>query len=120
MAQSQGLIQAEAIRVGRPQLPPTLAIQEVGGVRKTIQRGIEELLASPAPRSEAKRTRSLSPVSWSEPTAAAATAIAVSPRTALGEAGDMFVRHGAGWVLAETTETYGQNTCSRAAPSPAK
>src|SRR5579871_2026584 len=56
MAQSQGLIAAESIRVGRPQLPPMLVIQEEGGIRKTVQRGIEETVKLLRRASEAKRT----------------------------------------------------------------
>jgi altronate hydrolase len=108
MAQNQGLIIAEKIRVGRPQLPPTLVIQEEGGIRKTVQRGIEETCKLLRRAAEARRTpQPLSGLIVGTNCGGSDGNSGITANPALGMAGDEFVRHGAGWVLAETTETYG-------------
>lgn len=108
LAQNQGLIQAEQIRVGRPQLPPTVIIQEEGGIRKAVNRGIEETLKLLKRASEARRTpQPLSSLIIGTNCGGSDGNSGITANPALGIAGDEFVKHGAGWVLAETSETYG-------------
>ncbi|HZO88703.1 MAG TPA: altronate dehydratase family protein [Chthonomonadaceae bacterium] len=108
LAQNQGLIKAEQIRAGRPQLPPVVVIQEAGGIRKAINRGVEETLKLLKKASEARRTpQPLSGLIVGTNCGGSDGNSGITANPALGMAGDEFVRHGAGWVLAETTETYG-------------
>lgn len=108
VAQNAGLIQAEEIRIGKPQLPPMLSIQDEGGIRKTVLRGIEELVPLLRRASEAKRTpQPVSGLIVGTNCGGSDGNSGITANPALGIAGDEFVRHGAGWVLAETTETYG-------------
>jgi altronate hydrolase len=108
MAQNQGLIRAESLRVGRPQSPSTLIIQEEGGIRKTVQRGIKETVQLLKRASEATRTEQpISGLIVGTNCGGSDGNSGITANPALGMAGDEFVRHGAGWVLAETTETYG-------------
>jgi altronate hydrolase len=116
----KGLIHANEIRTGRPQLPPIVVIQEEGGIRKAVKRGIEETLKLLAQASEVRRT--------SQPVAGLTVGTncggsdgnsGITANPALGLAGDEFVRQGAGWVLAETTETYGaEHLLTRRAVTP--
>lgn len=108
LAQNQGLIKAEAIRMGRPQMPPNITIQESGGVRKSIQLGIEETIKLLKQAQEAKRTtQSVSNIIVGTNCGGSDGNSGVTANPALGMAGDLFVQQGAGWVLAETSETYG-------------
>jgi altronate hydrolase len=108
LAQSQGLIAAEQIRTGRPQLPPMVIIQEAGGVRKAVNQGIEETQKLLKRASEVQRTpQPLSGLIVGTNCGGSDGNSGITANPALGMAGDEFVRHGAGWVLAETTETYG-------------
>ena len=108
LAQNQGLIAAEQIRVGRPQLPPVVVLQDAGGVRKAVERGVEETLKLLRRASESKRTpQPLSSLIVGTNCGGSDGNSGITANPALGAAGDEFVRHGAGWVLAETTETYG-------------
>jgi altronate hydrolase len=108
LAQNSGLIRPGSIPTGRPQLPPTLVIQEEGGVRKTIQRGVEETVKLLKRASEAKRTQqSIAHLVVGTNCGGSDGNSGITANPAGGEAGDLFVRQGAGWVLAETSETYG-------------
>jgi altronate hydrolase len=108
LAQSGGLIKLDQISAGRPQLPPTVIIQEEGGIRKAINRGVEETLKLLRRASEAKRTpQPLSGLIVGTNCGGSDGNSGITANPAVGVAGDEFVRHGAGWVLAETTETYG-------------
>lgn len=120
LAQQQGLIAAEQIRVGRPQLPPVVVIQEEGGIRKAVNRGIEETLKLLKQASEAKRTpQPLSGLIVGTNCGGSDGNSGITANPALGVAGDEFVRYGAGWVLAETTETYGaEHLLTRRAVTP--
>ena len=108
MAQNTGLIKANEIRVGRPEMPTTLVMQDEGGVRKTINRGVEEVEKLLRKASAIRRT--IQPVSSlivGTNCGGSDGNSGVTANPALGLAGDEFVRQGAGWVLAETSETYG-------------
>lgn len=108
LAQNTGLIAVEQIRVGRPQLPPVVTIQEAGGVRKAVLQGIEATRRLLQRASEARRTpQPLSGLQIGTNCGGSDGNSGITANPALGAAGDAFVRYGAGWVLAETTETYG-------------
>ncbi len=108
MMQHGGLITAEQLLAGKPELPTTIIIQDEGGFRKAVNRGVEETLKLLKRASQAKRTE--------QPIAGMVVGTncggsdgnsGITANPAVGVAGDEFVRHGAGWVLAETSETYG-------------
>jgi len=120
MAQKEGLVRANEIALGRPQLPPTVIIQEEGGIRKAVNRGIEETLKLLRRASEAKRTpQPLSGLIIGTNCGGSDGNSGITANPALGVAGDEFVKHGAGWVLAETSETYGaEHLLTRRAVTP--
>lgn len=108
LVQNQGLVRAQEIRWGRPELPPTITIQEAGGIRKAIAQGIEETVKLLKRAGEAKRTtQSAAGILVGTNCGGSDGNSGVTANPALGFAGDEFVRQGAGWVLAETSETYG-------------
>lgn len=108
LAQNEGLIKAESIRMGRPQVPPTVVIQEEGGVRRAVQKGIEEVTKLLRQASDARRTpQPVSGLLVGTNCGGSDGNSGITANPAVGAAGDEFVRYGAGWVLAETTETYG-------------
>ena len=108
LAQNRGLIRADQIGAGRPQLPPIVVIQDEGGVRKAVSRGIEETVKLLKQAGEAKRTpQPVSGLIVGTNCGGSDGNSGITANPALGVAGDEFVRHGAGWVLAETSETYG-------------
>jgi len=108
LIQHGGLITPEQLLSGRPQLPPMIIIQDEGGIRKAVNRGVEETVkllkkAAQAPRSE----QPIAGLVIGTNCGGSDGNSGITANPALGVAGDEFVRHGAGWVLAETTETYG-------------
>ena len=108
MAQNNGLIKREQILAGRSQLPPMVIIQEEGGIRKSILKGIEETYKLLRRASEVRRTQQLiSGLIVGTNCGGSDGNSGITANPALGMAGDEFVKHGAGWVLAETSETYG-------------
>lgn len=120
LAQNEGLIAAEQIRAGRPQRPPVLLIQESGGIRKAVAQGVEETLKLLRQASAARRTpQPVSRLLVGTNCGGSDGNSGVTANPAVGEAGDLFVRQGAGWVLAETTETYGaEHLLTRRAVTP--
>ncbi len=108
MAQNNGLIKVESISPGRPQPPPMVIIQDEGGIRKSIVKGIEETYKLLKRANEAKRTQlPISGLIVGTNCGGSDGNSGITANPALGLAGDEFVKHGAGWVLAETSETYG-------------
>ena len=108
LAQQGGLIKPDQLLHGRPQLPPMIIIQEEGGVRKAVNRGVEEAIK--LLRRASKERRTTQPISGllvGTNCGGSDGNSGITANPALGIAGDEFVKHGAGWVLAETTETYG-------------
>jgi altronate hydrolase len=108
LARNQGLISADDLAHPRPELPPIISIQDCGGVRKTVERGMEIGLKLLRRASEARRT----PVSISELVVGTNCGGSdgnslITANPALGVAGDELVRHGGTWLIAETPETYG-------------
>lgn len=121
MAKNQGLISPDAIGTGRPPSPPTtLVMQDIGGVRKTVARGIEETLKLLRVANTARRTQQpISALVVGTNCGGSDGNSGITANPALGLAGDEFVRQGAGWVLAETTETYGaEHLLTRRAVTP--
>ena len=120
MAQNGGLIRPSSLTKGRSELPPILIIQEEGGVRKTVLKGVEETVKLLKRASAAKRSeQSIANLLIGTNCGGSDGNSGITANPALGDAGDEFVRHGAGWVLAETTETYGaEHLLTRRAVTP--
>lgn len=105
-----GLMQLGGVKKREPDdsLPMILNIQEVGGVRKTVDRAVgvlrELLVHADAARRE--------PIPLSElflglQCGGSDGASGITANPALGYASDLLVAHGGGSVLAETPEVYG-------------
>lgn len=120
MAHNGGLISAESLLKGRPELPPMITIQEAGGIQKAIAAGIEETVKLLKKASAARRTpQPISGLIVGTNCGGSDGNSGVTANPAVGVAGDEFVRHGAGWVLAETSETYGaEHLLTRRAVTP--
>ncbi|MDE2127597.1 MAG: altronate dehydratase [Armatimonadetes bacterium] len=120
LASNTGLIRAGELGT-HPQRPRGIVIQEEGGVARTIARGAEAL--EPLLRQAAAAVRTTQPaaalvIGTNCGGSDGASGITANP--ALGHAGDLFVAQGSGWVLAETSETYGaEHLLTRRAISPA-
>lgn len=108
LVQDQKLIAPESIGKRRPAPPPILTIQQIGGVRKTVEAGFEEALRLLRRANERRRTpQPLSGLIVGTNCGGSDGASGITANPALGVAGDEMVRHGAAWILAETSETYG-------------
>ncbi len=120
LAQNGGLIRPESLTQPRSELPPILIIQEEGGIRKTVLKGIEETLKLLKRAAQAKRTeQSIANLLVGTNCGGSDGNSGITANPALGDAGDEFVKYGAGWVLAETTETYGaEHLLTRRAVTP--
>lgn len=106
LLRDQGLGSSGGRRTRPPM--PVISIQRCGGVRRAVERGIEEAVKLLRCADGFRRTT----VPVSELVVAtncggsdAWSGITANP--ALGTAGDELIRHGGTWVLGETTETYG-------------
>jgi altronate hydrolase len=85
-----------------------LTIQQAGGVRKAVQAAMDQAL--PLLRQANARRRVAFPIAHlaiGTNCGGSDGNSGITANPALGLAGDRFVAHGATWVLAETTETYG-------------
>lgn len=108
LVQNQKLISPQSIGTGRPAPPPILTIQETGGVRKTVEAGFREALKLLKHANDARRTRlPISDLIVGTNCGGSDGNSGITANPALGITGDEMVRHGAAWLLAETTETYG-------------
>jgi altronate hydrolase len=108
LVQNTGLVPADSISIGHVEAPPIFVIQETGGVRKTTQVGVEATLKLLRRANQARRTDCpVSELIVGTNCGGSDGNSGITANPALGLAGDMFVRQGAGWVLAETPETYG-------------
>jgi len=108
VAQNQKLISPQSISLGRPAPPPILTIQQTGGIRKTVEAGFEEALKLLKMANEARRTPQLvSGLIVGTNCGGSDGNSGITANPALGITGDEMVRHGAAWLLAETSETYG-------------
>ena len=110
LQESQGLVQLGGATRREPDesLPMVLNIQEVGGVRKTVNKAVGVMRELMVHADSARRE----PISISELTLGlqcggsdGASGITANP--ALGYASDLLVAYGGGSVLAETPEVYG-------------
>jgi altronate hydrolase len=100
------LLEAYGIRPG-PQFR-TLVMQEVGGTRRTIERGIEVLKEMlPAANSFRREPASASELALALQCGGSDGYSGVSANPALGYCADLLVRNGGTAVLAETPEIYG-------------
>lgn len=120
LLQNTRLIPLSDVASGRKEIPPILSIQDNGGVRRTVLAGVEQTLKLLRRANDVKRA----PCSVSELIVGVNCGgsdgnSGITANPALGLAGDEFVKQGAGWVLAETTETYGaEHLLTRRAVTP--
>ncbi len=110
LQESHGLIQLGGASKREPDdsLPMVLNIQEVGGVRKTVNKAVGVLRELLAHANAVQRV----PIPLSElilglQCGGSDGASGITANPALGVASDLLVAHGAGSVLAETPEVYG-------------
>jgi altronate hydrolase len=108
LVQSQQLISVGSIGRSRPEPPAILTIQETGGVRKTVEAAFEHALKLLRVANECQRTpQPVSELIIGTNCGGSDGNSGITANPALGAAGDEFVRHGAAWLIAETSETYG-------------
>lgn len=117
LADSEHLVQIDVPGQDKGPLPLILNMQDVGGIRKTVRRGVE-ILANMLPEvDKARRT----PIPVSELILGTNCGgsdgnSGVTANPALGFASDLLVAHGGTTVLAETPEIYGgEHTLTRRA-----
>lgn len=103
---SQGLVQLDG--VGKPNTPPMLSMQDLGGTAKTIEAGIKTL-AQLLPRANDVKRVSIpaSEIILGTNCGGSDGNSGITANPALGVASDMLVAAGGTSVLAETTEIYG-------------
>lgn len=108
LARAGGLIPTGELAGGRPEGPPILSIQGSGGVRKTIERGVEVGLQLLRRANECRRTpQPIGDLIVGTNCGGSDGNSGITANPALGVAGDELVRHRGTWLIAETTETYG-------------
>ncbi|MBI4588954.1 MAG: altronate dehydratase, partial [Candidatus Rokubacteria bacterium] len=108
--QAEVLMERQKLAVpGHPERQPTvLTIQESGGVRKTVEKGIEAVLKLLPKADEARRTRQpISELILATNCGGSDGNSGITANPALGWAVDELVRYGGTAVLAETPEIYG-------------
>ncbi|MFN0056199.1 MAG: UxaA family hydrolase [Planctomycetales bacterium] len=119
LAESEGLHQIDLPGQAKPPLPLILNMQDVGGIRKTVDRGVATLREM-LPEVDKSRRQPI-PVSeliLGTNCGGSDGNSGVTANPALGFASDLLVAHGATTVLAETTEIYGgEHTLTRRAVS---
>ncbi len=109
---NQAVVMVERQRMavpGHPERQPTiLTIQESGGVRKTVEKGLEAVLGLLPRADEARRTRQpVSELLLATNCGGSDGNSGITANPALGWAVDELVRYGGTGVLAETPEIYG-------------
>ncbi len=110
LQESHGLVQLNGANRREPDdsLPMVLNIQEVGGVRKTVEKAVGVLRELLSHANEAKREPlPLSELILGLQCGGSDGASGITANPALGVASDLLVAHGGGSVLAETPEIYG-------------
>ncbi len=86
----------------------SLGIQDAGGVGKAIERGVEVLARAAGPAADERREAiPVSDLTVGTNCGGSDANSGITANPALGLAGDALVSAGAGWALAETTETFG-------------
>ena len=95
-------------RFGRRRSLPILGIQQIGGVRRTVEVGVEICVRLLEEANRARRsTQPLSRLVIGTNCGGSDAYSGITANPALGLAGDEMVRRGATWVLAETPEVCG-------------
>lgn len=108
LAQNQKLISPQSLADARPAPPPILTIQQTGGVRKTVDAAFAEALKLLKRANECRRTpQPVSGLIVGTNCGGSDGNSGITANPALGVTGDEMARHGAAWILAETSETYG-------------
>ena len=108
LVEDENLITLDSIGRARPAAPAIFTIQETGGVRRTVEAGFQEGLKLLRQANDARRTpQPLSQLIIGTNCGGSDGNSGITANPALGRAGDEFVRHGAAWLIAETSETYG-------------
>jgi altronate hydrolase len=108
LAREGGLIGPTELVGKRPEGPPILSIQGCGGIRKTIERGVEIGLQLLRRANEVRRTpQPVGSLIVGTNCGGSDAHSGITANPALGVAGDELVRHRGTWLIAETTETYG-------------
>jgi altronate hydrolase len=109
---NQAVVLVERQRMAVPghpeRQPTTLTIQETGGVRKTVEKGIEAVQKLLPKANEARRTKApVSELVLATNCGGSDGNSGITANPALGWAVDELVRYGGTGVLAETPEIYG-------------
>jgi altronate hydrolase len=86
----------------------TMTIQDIGGTRKTVDRGVEIVKSMLAPANEARRgALPASHLTLALQCGGSDAYSGITANPALGAAADLLVRHGGTAILSETPEIYG-------------
>lgn len=119
LAESEGLHQIDIPGTPRADRPLILNMQEEGGIRKTVNRGVAVLREMLPEANKVKREPiPVSEIILGTNCGGSDGNSGVTANPALGYASDLLVAHGAASVLAETTEIYGgEHTLTRRAIS---
>ncbi len=108
LVQDEKLITLGSVGRSRPAPPAIFTIQDSGGVRKTVEAGFQEALKLLGQANECRRSpQPLSHLLIGTNCGGSDGSSGITANPALGAAGDEFVRHGAAWLIGETSETYG-------------
>jgi altronate hydrolase len=108
LAREEGLIEVDELTGRRSDAPPILSIQGCGGIRKTVERGVEIGLQLLRRANEFRRTpQPIGELIVGTNCGGSDAHSGITANPALGVAGDELVRHRGAWLIAETTETYG-------------
>jgi altronate hydrolase len=104
MIERQGL----TLPIRRDGVPPVVTIQEAGGIRKAVERAVEEVAQLLPHANEARRTpQPVSEIVLATNCGGSDVNSGITANPALGWAVDELVRYGGTGVLAETSEIYG-------------
>jgi len=108
LAEQYGLVQLNLPGVKSAEPPPIMNIQDVGGVKKTVARGIAALKEMLPDVNRVRREPiPVSEIMLGTNCGGSDGASGITANPALGYASDLLVAHGATTILAETPEIYG-------------
>lgn len=103
-----GVVSPQSLIAGQPAPPPVLSIQDLGGISATVEAGVALGIQLLQTANSCVRTpQPLARLTVGTNCGGSDGNSGLTANPALGMAGDLLVSHGAGWVLAETPETYG-------------
>ena len=108
--QLDAIRKAHALDTLRPgeSAPAFLTIQSSGGIRKTVEAGVQAVQKLLGPANDRRRSaQPLSALTLAENCGGSDGNSGITANPALGVASDLLVRHGGASVLAETPEIYG-------------